>query len=53
MPKYDEREQNDIWTAIDNLQAALSTLITVFEQEIPKEDLKHINECIETVVNLI
>jgi len=53
MVEYDEKERDDIWTAIDNLQSAISLLKDHLEDELEDEALRYLEQYIEAVVELI
>ncbi len=50
---YDAQEREDVWTAIDNLQSAISTIRNELEAFFTPEGLEWLDHCIETVTNLI
>ena len=50
---YTAKERDDIWTAIDNLQSAISIIRNVVAFSMTKDDLEHLDYLIKTVVDML
>jgi len=51
--EWSEKERDDIWGAIDNLNTALGYIRDHIKDDMDKNDLKWLNQCIEDVNELI
>lgn len=50
---YDAQEREDVWTAIDNLQSAISTIKNELADYMSEEGVKRLDDCIDTIVQML